>query len=443
MDKVVIVGAGVAGINAATKLVDNNYKGQITIIDMGKDPYNRLPEEVMCGYAGAGLFSDGKYTYLSNSVGGHLTKYCGEEKAQNLVDQGFETLKRFHPDSSKIMFSSPIKEPEFIKPHFNLKMASTYHIGTNYLHELGKNWYDYLVEKGVHFEWETKVTDIDFKDQCVFTANRSYGDFDNYYDILLYGTGKSGIDITQNLIDKYDLKKESKPIQLGVRMELPQKYTQKILDVAYDFKLYQKPNNKISLRTFCTNANAAYVAEEETYGMKSYNGHSFKDESLRNNMNNFGILMEIKDIKDPFKFQKEIVSKCQIDGKGLYYSPNKTRKPSKTAEGDDMNLVELDNLNIFKETYGEYADYIISFIDDLNKIFKFGDDFGLYIPEVKFLSEEVLVQFNNLSLIDYPNVHFMGDSLSARGIAVSSGQGIYVSTAILRECGIYNQNGKV
>ena len=46
MDKVIIVGAGVAGINAATKLVDNKFKGKITIIDMGKDPYNRLPAEV-------------------------------------------------------------------------------------------------------------------------------------------------------------------------------------------------------------------------------------------------------------------------------------------------------------------------------------------------------------------------------------------------------------
>ena len=44
---VVIVGAGVAGINAATKLIDNNYKGKIKIIDMGKNPYDRLPEEVM------------------------------------------------------------------------------------------------------------------------------------------------------------------------------------------------------------------------------------------------------------------------------------------------------------------------------------------------------------------------------------------------------------
>ena len=36
---IVIVGAGVAGVNAATKLVDNNFKGKITIIDMGLDPY--------------------------------------------------------------------------------------------------------------------------------------------------------------------------------------------------------------------------------------------------------------------------------------------------------------------------------------------------------------------------------------------------------------------
>jgi NADH dehydrogenase FAD-containing subunit len=37
-EKLVIVGAGVAGVNAATKLVDNGFPGEnITIIDMGKE----------------------------------------------------------------------------------------------------------------------------------------------------------------------------------------------------------------------------------------------------------------------------------------------------------------------------------------------------------------------------------------------------------------------
>ena len=81
-EKLVIVGAGVAGVNAATKLVDSGYPGKdITIIDMGKDPYNRKYSEVMEGFLGAGGWSDGKLTYHT-SIGGQLSKYCGEEKAK-------------------------------------------------------------------------------------------------------------------------------------------------------------------------------------------------------------------------------------------------------------------------------------------------------------------------------------------------------------------------
>jgi len=69
----------------------------------------------------------------------------------------------------------------------------------------------------------------------------------------------------------------------------------------------------------------------------------------------------------------------------------------------------------------------------MNEVFKFGGDWGMYIPEVKYLSPEPLVNYHDLSLTEYPNVHFVGDALSARGITVSGAQGIYVAEKFLRK----------
>ena len=296
---VVIVGAGVAGVNAATKLVDNNFKGKITIIDMGKNPYDRLPEEVMTGFLGAGGWSDGKLTYHT-SIGGQLSKYCGEDKA--IQHQVITNFKRFHPKPEEVQCSDPQAEPDFIKPHFGLRLFPVWHVGTDYLHEIGKNWFDFLESKGVEFIWETKVSDIDFDNNIVRSSLLNGGEeISISYDELIFGVGKSGIDFGKKLAEEYELPTEPKSVQIGVRFEAPQKHFQKLIDVSYDFKLYQKFEDKgVSLRSFCTNNNAAYVAAEHTYGDVSYNGHAKKDEAFRNDMTNFGILMEIKGIDKPF-----------------------------------------------------------------------------------------------------------------------------------------------
>jgi uncharacterized FAD-dependent dehydrogenase len=444
--KIVIVGAGVAGINAATKLVDNGYPGElITIIDKGNDPINRLPEEVMTGMLGAGGWSDGKLTYHT-SIGGQLAKYCGEEKAMELMKQVVDNFTRFHPKPEEIFMSDPQEEPEFIKPYFGLRMFPVWHIGSNYLHEIAKTWYQYLLNKGVKFEWNTTVTDIDFEYQSVF-LNENGSVFEKY-DELIFAVGKSGIDFAQKLSDEYELPTEAKSVQIGVRFEAPQKYFQKLIDVSYDFKLYQKFNN-VSLRSFCTNNNAAYVAVEETYGDVSYNGHAKKGKEFENQMTNFGILMEIKGIEDPFKWSRDVVDKCNFSGTiprfendgisnfnfraGLYYSPNQTRKPSNTSEGNVVTCIELfSGLDQVRKAFGGYFEHIENFIDDMNKVFEFGDDWGMYIPEVKYLSPEPLVNYHNLSLTTYPNVYFVGDALSARGITVSGAHGIYVAEKLIQ-----------
>jgi uncharacterized FAD-dependent dehydrogenase len=433
--KIVIVGAGVAGINAATKLVDNGYPGElITIIDMGKDPYNRKPEEVMTGMLGAGGWSDGKLTYHT-AIGGQLSKYTGEEKAMELMDQVITNFKRFHPKPEEVQCSNPESEPDFIKPYFGLRLFPVWHVGTDYLSEIAKNWYDYLVEKGVHFEWETKVYSIDFDASFIRAKNNSNHEVRSSYDELIFAVGKSGIDFAQQLANEYSLPDEPKSVQIGVRFEAPQKHFQKLIDISYDFKLYRKFEDKgVSLRSFCTNNNAAYVAVEETYGDHSYNGHAKKDEAYRNDMTNFGILMEINGIEDPFEWSRNVVKKCQMLNTGLYYSPNIKNSASKTSEGDKVSSYQIvtAELDKVREAFEGYFEYIEDFIEDMKEVFPtLGDEWGMYIPEVKYLSPEVKVDYKNLALVDYPNVHFVGDALSARGITVSGAQAIYVAENIL------------
>ena len=436
--KIVIVGAGVAGVNAATKLIDNGYPGNlITIIDMGKDPYNRLPEEVMTGFLGAGGWSDGKLTYHT-AIGGQLSKYCGEEKAMELMDQVIINFKRFHPKPEEVQCSDPHEEPEFIKPYFGLRLFPVWHVGTDYLSEIAKNWYDYLVSKGIRFLWEDKVIKIDFERKEIISKsmiNENRLKLISCYDELIFAVGKSGIDFAQQLAQQYELPDEPKSVQIGVRFEAPQEHFQKLIDISYDFKLYRKFDNEgVSLRSFCTNNNAAYVAVEETYGDHSYNGHAKKDEAYRNNMTNFGILMEINGIEDPFTWSRNVVNKLQAYKTGLYYSPSRT--PSTTSEGNGVSATQIslgELTHVVEPALEGYFKYVWDFIQDMKKVFPtLGDDWGVYIPEVKYLSPEVKVDYTNLALADYPNVHVVGDALSARGITVSGAQAIYVAESFLR-----------
>ncbi len=143
--------------------------------------------------------------------------------------------------------------------------------------------------------------------------------------------------------------------------------------------------------------------------------------------------MEIKNIDKPFDWSREAVKKLQVDGKGTFYSPSH-RVPSKTSEGDYVKTHVVDSIDPLYKALGEYAFYIEDFIEDMTQVFPtLGDDWGIYMPEVKYLSPEPLVDYEDLSLEDYPNIHFVGDALSARGITVSGAQGIYVAESILEE----------
>jgi uncharacterized FAD-dependent dehydrogenase len=147
-------------------------------------------------------------------------------------------------------------------------------------------------------------------------------------------------------------------------------------------------------------------------------------------MTNFGILMEIRGIDKPFKWARELVGKVQANSTGLFYSPS--REPSITSEGVDVSATKIEDLNVVKDAFQGYFKYIDDFINDMKLVFPtLKDDWGIYVPEVKYLAPEPLVNYSDLSLTKFPDVHFVGDALSARGISVSGAHGTLVAENIL------------
>ena len=86
-----------------------------------------------------------------------------------------------------------------------------------------------------------------------------------------------------------------------------------------------------------------------------------KTKKFRNDMTNFGILMEIQGIDEPFTWSRELVEKIQKDATGLYYSPS--RKPSTTSEGIDVSATQISWLELQQvaEAFGGYFEYIVRF----------------------------------------------------------------------------------
>jgi uncharacterized FAD-dependent dehydrogenase len=197
--RVIIVGAGPAGLFAALKLAESGIKP--IILERGKDVRARRrdlailnkegeinPESNYCfGEGGAGTYSDGKL-YTRSSKRGDIARIL------NLfVHFGAE---------EKILYES--------HPH----------IGTNKLPDIISAMRKKIVDCGGEFLFEQKLTDLTIKKGNIVSVKTARGDsFDG--DAVILATGHSARDIFQ-LLHAKNILIESKPFALGVRVEHPQ-----------------------------------------------------------------------------------------------------------------------------------------------------------------------------------------------------------------------------
>src|SRR6186713_2551359 len=197
--KVIIIGAGPAGLFAALSLIEAGIKP--IILERGKDVKSRRrdlailnkegtinPESNYCfGEGGAGTYSDGKL-YTRSTKRGDVTRIL------NLLVQ-------FGADEKILYEAHP-------------------HIGTNKLPQIITATRKQIIDSGGEFLFEKKVIDLKTKDGIIKTVITGDGATIEG-DAVILATGHSARDIFLMLHEK-KINIEVKPFALGVRVEHPQ-----------------------------------------------------------------------------------------------------------------------------------------------------------------------------------------------------------------------------
>jgi hypothetical protein len=197
--KVIIVGAGPAGLFAALKLIEAGI--QPILLERGKDVRSRRrdlallnkegiinPESNYCfGEGGAGTYSDGKLYTRSTKRGD--------------VNRILNILVQFGAEEKILYDAHP-------------------HVGTNKLPQIITAMREKIVDCGGLFLFEKKVTDLVITDNYIKGVKTADGDLFEGAAVIL-ATGHSARDIFVMLEQKKVLI-EAKPFALGVRIEHPQ-----------------------------------------------------------------------------------------------------------------------------------------------------------------------------------------------------------------------------
>lgn len=197
--RVIIIGAGPAGLFAALQLIEAGI--QPIVLERGKDVKARRrdlaalnkegivnPESNYCfGEGGAGTYSDGKL-YTRSSKRGDINRIL-------------HLFWRFGADERILYEAHP-------------------HIGTNKLPHIITAIREQIRECGGIFLFEKKVTDLLITGDTLTGVRTADGDTING-DAAILATGHSARDIFQLLHHK-GLQIEPKPFALGVRIEHPQ-----------------------------------------------------------------------------------------------------------------------------------------------------------------------------------------------------------------------------
>ncbi len=310
---VIIVGAGPAGIFTALELLDKNDGMKVLLMDSGKAISERKcparttgkccncnPCAIMSGWAGAGAFSDGKLS-LSHEVGGNITKYIGEERAQRLIDYADSKYVGFGaPDTVHGRNDPRVSEIAYEASRYNIHLVRcpVRHMGTEYAAVVLGNMYDHLMSKrGFTFMPSTTAKEIIVENGAAvgvkYICRGEEGEA--YASAIVAAPGRGGAQWLQDEGKRLDIGMSNNEVDIGVRVEVPNSIMDHLTKPLYEAKLvYYADTFENKVRTFCMNPGGLVSEEHYEGGIAVVNGHSYNDQALRTENTNFAMLVSTR-----------------------------------------------------------------------------------------------------------------------------------------------------
>ena len=289
MYNVVIIGAGPAGIFSALELIKLNPSCKILIIEKGPKIEDRkclirngaksCPSckkcGLLCGWGGAGAFSDGKLT-LTPDVGGHLDDYMSRDDVVELLNYTDDIYVQY--GATDLIYGLNNKDFEDISrkatlAELKLIYSPVRHLGTERSLTVLKNMQDFLMKK-VDIITDEKAESLIVKDGVIKGIETDNGTIYEAENVIV-APGREGADWLSKEFQKLKIDLVSNAVDVGVRVELPAAVMENLTSKLYESKLvYYAPTFKDMVRTFCMNPYGEVVCENYN-GIATVNGHSY------------------------------------------------------------------------------------------------------------------------------------------------------------------------
>lgn len=452
--EVIILGAGPAGIFSALSLVEKGFS--VLILEKGSPLEERsCPRKdgfcancsccgVLNGWGGAGAFSDGKLTF-SPEFGGNLKQFILEENKLRDLFKQVDNIFLEHGAPAEIFGAEEtvVRDLRRRASAVNLEFmpAPIRHLGTENCYRVLQEISNTL-QKKCTIRFRSPVQQILVEDDTVKGVLLESGET-LLAPYIICAPGRQGTPWFFQESKRLGLTIQNNPVDIGVRVEIPAWVMEDITSKVHESKFhYYAPFFDDKVRTFCMNPNGQVVLENSE-GVITVNGHSYRDKLRHSENTNFALLVSknfTEPFKEPIRYGRYIASLANMLGGGVL-----VQRLGDLLAGQRTTVERLAK-GIVKPTLQEatpgdlslvlpyrYLRSILEMLEALERLAPgiYSRSTLLYGVEVKFYSHRL--ELNTFLETEIKNLFAVGDGAGiTRGLVQASASGLLAAEEILR-----------